>query len=202
MADNNTLAVQELYISYFSRPADYAGLSYWTNALANNPNALQEMSRQFSVSQEYRDTYAGMDNRAKVIEVYDNLFSRQAEAAGIDYWANLLNTNQITIDNMVTKIADGAQGNDQFALNAKVAAAAVFTERLDLPNERTAYQGTAANKIAVDWIATIKDLQSAASAQDPGVIDGVITRIVNGGAAGMDEATLVGMSTEPLPEYF
>ncbi|MGI4844894.1 MAG: DUF4214 domain-containing protein [Janthinobacterium lividum] len=187
MADANTTAIQKLYISYFSRPADFAGLEYWKGQLASNPNALQELSRQFSVSKEYLDTYAGLDTRGKVAEVYDNLFGRQAEAAGIDYWANLLNNKQITIDNMVTQIAAGAQGTDQFAYNAKVAAASSFTERLDLPNERTAYSGTAANKIAVDWITGIKDLQSAASAMDPGVIDTVIARIVGSGTSGFDD---------------
>jgi len=187
MADANTTAIQKLYISYFSRPADFAGLEYWKGQLASNPNALQELSRQFSVSKEYLDTYAGLDTRGKVAEVYDNLFGRQAEAAGIDYWANLLNNKQITIDNMVTQIAAGAQGTDQFAYNAKVAAASSFTERLDLPNERTAYSGTAANKIAVDWITGIKDLQSAASAMDPGVIDTVIARIVGSGTSGFED---------------
>lgn len=187
MADANTTAVQKLYVSYFSRPADAAGLKYWVGQLASNPNALQELSRQFSVSKEYLDTYAGMDNRAKVAEVYDNLFGRQAEAAGVDYWANLLNNNQITIDNMVTQIAAGAQGTDQFAYNAKVSAAAEFTTRLDLPNEQTAYSGAAANKIAVEWIAGIKDLQTAAMAMDPGVIDGVIARIVGGGSSGFED---------------
>lgn len=186
MAENNVNAVQKLYISYFSRPADFAGLTYWTGQLATNPNALQELSRQFSVSQEYLDTYAGMDNRAKVAEVYDNLFGRAAETAGVDYWANLLNNNQITIDNMVTQIAAGARDTDLFAFNAKVAAATAFHSRLDLPAEQAAYSGTAANKIAVDWIAGIKDIQSAAAAQDPGVIDNVIARIV-GSPNGIEE---------------
>ena len=190
MADANTTAVQKLYISYFSRPADAAGLVYWTGSLSANPNALQEISRQFSISQEYRDTYAGLDNRAKVAEVYDNLFSRVGEAAGVDYWTNLLNNNQITLDNLVTQIAAGALGNDRVAFNGKVAAAEVFTARLDLPNEKTAYSGAAANKIALDWIATIKDLTTGAMAQDIGVVDDVIAKIVGGGTTGFDNAGL------------
>ena len=191
MADANTTAVQKLYISYFSRPADAAGLAYWTNALANNPGAWQEMSRQFSISQEYRDTYAGLDNRAKVIEVYDNLFSRAAETAGVDYWTNLLNTNQISLDNMVTQIANAARNNDSVAFNGKVSAATVFTEHLDLPNEQAAYKGVAANKIAADWIATIKDLQTGAAANDPGVVDSVIAKIVGSSTAGFDEVAFL-----------
>ncbi len=186
--DANTAAVQKLYISYFSRPADAGGLDYWKGALAANPNAAQELSRQFSISQEYRDTYAGLDNRAKVVEVYDNLFGRAAEAAGVDYWTNLLNNNQISLDNMVTQISEGALGNDKIAFRAKWEAAAVFTQRLDLPGEKAAYAGVAANKIAIDWIATIKDLQTGAMAQDIGVVDGVIAKIVGGGTTGLDDA--------------
>ena len=92
---------------------------------------------------------------------------------------------------MVTQIAAGAQGTDLFAYNAKVAAATEFTERLDLPAEQTAYSGAAANKIAVDWIAGIKDLQSAARAMDPGVIDDVIARIVGSGSTGFDDIGFV-----------
>ncbi|RZJ85409.1 MAG: DUF4214 domain-containing protein [Massilia sp.] len=191
MADANTTAVQKLYISYFSRPGDAAGVTYWANALSSNPNALQELSRQFSISKEYLDTYAGMDTRAKVAEVYDNLFGRQAEAAGVDYWANLLNNNQITVDNMVTQIAAGARDTDLFAFNAKVAAANAFHARLDQPNEKTAYSGAAANKIAIDWIANVKDVGSAAAAQDPGVIDTVIARIVGSATGGMEDPGFV-----------
>ncbi|MFC0253424.1 DUF4214 domain-containing protein [Massilia consociata] len=186
MADANTLAVQKLYIAYFSRPADAAGLEYWVKAVNSNPNALQEASRAFSTSKEYRDTYAGFDNRAKVAEVYDNLFSRPGDAAGIDYWTNLLNNNQVTIDNMVTEIANGAQGNDRVAFNGKVSAAAVFTARLDQPNEKAAYSGAAANKIAMEWIATIKDLQTGATANDPGVVDSVIAKIVGSASSGFE----------------
>lgn len=186
MADANTMAVQKLYISYFSRPADAAGLEYWVKAVNSNPAALQEASSAFSTSTEYRTTYANLDNRGKVAEVYDNLFSRAGDAAGIDYWTNLLNSNQVTIANMVTEIANGAQGNDRVAFNGKVSAASVFTERLDLPNEKTAYSGAAANKIAVDWIATIKDLQTGATANDPGVVDSIIAKIVGGGSSGFD----------------
>ena len=188
MADAHTNAVQKLYISYFGRPADTGGLAYWTAALAANPDALQEMSLQFSLSQEYAAAYAGMDNRARVVEAYDNLFSRAAEAAGVDYWAKLLDTNQMTADSMVTAIAAGSLGNDRIAFNGKVAAAEVFTARLDLPNEQAAYSGTTANAIAANWIATINDLMTGAAAQDVGVVDGVIAQIVGAPPAGMADS--------------
>lgn len=199
----SSIDVQKLYVAYFSRPADAAGLEYWKNAADANPAALQDMSRSFSQSQEYRDNFAGMDNRAIVSEVYTNLFGRAAESAGVDYWAGLLNNNAITIDNVVTQIASGARGNDSVAYNGKVAVAAVFTERLDQPNEVAAYSGKAANDIAVEFLATIKDLGSAAAAIDPGVVDTWIARIVGAQSVSFEEAGVVGVHTETysLPTF-
>jgi uncharacterized ferredoxin-like protein len=49
-----------------------------------------------------------------------------------------------------------------------------------------AYSGANANKIASDFIDTIVDLGSAASARDPGVIDAKIAQIVGVNATGFD----------------
>jgi hypothetical protein len=185
MADTTTQA-EQLYVAYFSRPADPAGLTYWSNILATDPNGYQKISSAFSSSQEYKDTYAGMDNSGVVSAVYSHLFGRPAEAAGVSYWADLLNQHKITIDNVVTQIAAGAQGTDLFAYNAKVAVASAFTARIDTPAEQTAYSGTAANKIAINYLAGVKDLQTAAAGMDPGNIDATIATIVGSHTGGHD----------------
>lgn len=192
------LDIQELYVAYFNRPADVAGLDYWKDALDANPDALNELSRSFSTSDEYRDTFAGMDNRAVVSEVYMNLFGREAESTGVDYWANLLDDKMITIDNVVTQIADGAEGQDEIAFKGKIAAATLFTDRLDEPHEQAAYVGANID-IAAEFLATIKDLSSAADALDTEVVDAWIDRIVDAHTAG--ETALVGVQTgaETLP---
>lgn len=186
------LDIQELYVAYFNRPADVAGLDYWKDALDANPDALNELSRSFSTSDEYRDTFAGMDNRAVVSEVYMNLFGREAESTGVDYWANLLDNKMITIDNVVTQIADGAEGQDEIAFKGKIAAATLFTDRLDEPHEQAAYAGANID-IAAEFLATIKDLSSAADALDTEVVDAWIDRIVDAHTAG--ETALVGVQT-------
>ncbi|WP_020651796.1 DUF4214 domain-containing protein [Massilia niastensis] len=202
MADTNTIAVQKLYVAYFGRPADTGGLQYWTNALANNPNALAEMSRQFGLSQEYRVKYAGMDNRAIVNEVYDNLFGRAAEEGGLNYWSDLMNRGVITIDAVVNDVSRAAAGNsDGVVFAGKANAAAVFTQRLDLPSEVAAYAGPAAIQVAVDFVDTVRNLQSAAAAQDPGYVDSWISRMVSGGT-GMEDVTLVGSPTGVEPPLF
>jgi hypothetical protein len=192
MATDYKTEVQKLYVAYFSRPADTGGLNYWSNLLATNPNAYQLISASFASSQEYRDAYAGMDNSATVNAVYQHLFNRTADATGLSYWTNLLNNKQITIDNVVTQIAAGAQGSDKFAYDAKVAVAGAFTTRMDLPSEQNAYIGNNALKVAVDYISSVKDLMTAANGMDPGNIDAAIAKFA--GTSGMDGfAGLVGV---------
>jgi hypothetical protein len=202
MADNIN-EVQKLYVAYFSRPADTAGLSFWANVLATNPNGYQQISAAFSTSAEYKAAYAGLDNRAVVGAIYTHLFGRAAETAGVDFWAHALDTKAMTVDNMVTQVASGAQGSDLLAYNAKVAVSTAFTDRLDQPVEVKAYSGDHANQIAIDFIATVKDLQSAAAARDPGVIDSVINHIVvDSGQPNPSPTGLVGVPDHPIgPGY-
>ncbi len=177
MATDYINEVQKLYVAYFSRPADPAGLAFWANNLATNPNGYQEIAQAFSTSAEYRATYGGMENRAVVAEVYENLFGRPGEAAGIDFWTNALNNGSLNIGNVVTGVAAGAQGADRTAFNAKVGVSTLFTNRIDTDAEKAAYTGTK-TAVAVDYIAQVKDLQSGATYSDPGQIDAAIARIV------------------------
>ena len=164
-------------MAYFSRPADPAGLAFWSGQLQTNPNAYQDIALAFSSSAEYRATYGNMANRAVVAEVYDNLFGRAGETAGIDFWTNALNNGSLNIGNVVTGIAAGAQTQDRVAYNAKVGVSTLFTQRIDTDVERAAYQG-ANTKVAVDYVANVKSLESGAMYSDPGQIDIAIAKIV------------------------
>jgi hypothetical protein len=203
MADNIT-ELQKLYVTYFSRPADPDGLNFWANALASNPNVYQEISHQFSVSPEYQNKYANMDNQAVITTVYHNLFSREPDAEGLAFWTNALNSGGITIESATRDIAEHAQLPDRTVFNGKVAAATEFTNHVDLPNEMKAYLGQHAFQLSLDYISSIKDLGSAAAAMDPGVIDSVISRIVSDAgmsAVSPDMAQLVGVQDNHIPTH-
>jgi hypothetical protein len=203
MATTTETEVQKLYVAYFSRPADVAGLAYWNNILSTNTAGYQVISANFASSNEYKATYAGLDNAGIVSAVYQHLFGRTAEAAGVQYWSNMLNQKVITIDDVVTQIAAGAQGTDKIAYDGKVAVAAVFTEHMDLASEQQAYAKPAGMKVAVDYIASIKDLTTAAMARDPGNIDMTIEKMVSAAATGTDgHAQVVGVADAGhLPIY-
>lgn len=197
----DVIEVQKLYVAYFGRPGDPDGIEHWTDALDANAITLADVSDSFAASQEYRDTYAGLDNRTIVNDVYENLFGRAADEAGLNYWTNLMDRGVISIDDVVRDVSEAAVGIDSTAFNGKVAAASMFTLRLDEPSEVAAYQGDAAKQISMDFLATVKDLGSAADALKPDVVDAWIDRIVDAHTAAAQAVQLVGQApvAEALP---
>jgi len=190
--------VQELYVAYFSRPADPDGLAFWTELLERQVVTHEEIAAAFAETSEYRATYFDTDHRVLVQEIYDNLFGRGPETTGLEFWVKALDTGAMTVDNMVTMVAAGAQGADQFAFNAKVGVAIAFTDRIDTPQEKAAYSGEAANMIAINYLAGVKDVFTGDLARDPGAIDLAIARM-NGSPAAMDELQLVGVADAGAP---
>lgn len=196
----STFDVQKLYVAYFGRPADSAGLDFWTGVVTDNRATIDDVSRAFASSAEYRAEYAGDSNRDIVDDIYENLFGRDADLVGLNYWTDQLNRGVITIDNAVTKIAEGATGNDKVIFEGKVALATMFTERLDLPGEQAAYTGERAIDLAEDLLEIVRDQATADAALNPAVVDFWIARIVAGQTG---QASLVGVQVdaEPLPVF-
>ncbi|MBD8564283.1 DUF4214 domain-containing protein [Oxalobacteraceae sp. CFBP 8763] len=190
----NAIEVQELYVAYFGRPADPVGLDYWMDTLAGSVVTLDDISRSFAESQEYRDNYSHMDSRTVVTKIYDHLFGRVAEAAGVDFWANLMDRGVIAIDDAVREIAEAAVGTDAVVFNGKAAVATVFTLRLDTPNEVAAYSRDAEFGLAMEFLATVKDAKTALDAVDPVVVDAWIARIVGADGTAIEDVGLVGVA--------
>lgn len=190
----NAIEIQELYVAYFGRPADPVGLDYWMDTLAGNVVTLDDISRSFAESQEYRDNYSHMDSRTVVTKIYDHLFGRVAEAAGVDFWANLMDRGVIAIDDAVREIAEAAVGTDAVVFNGKAAVATVFTLRLDTPNEVAAYSRDAEFGLAMEFLATVKDAKTALDAVDPVVVDAWIARIVGADGTAIEDVGLVGVA--------
>jgi hypothetical protein len=175
-----TDAVQKLYVAYFNRPADTAGLLYWEGVIAAQKGSTAAVSAAFAASAEYKAAYAGKDAYGVIATVYQNLFGHAPDLAGLNFWGQGLLNKSFTVDTAVTEIAKGALGSDLVAYNNKVAAATAFTLALDTPAEVLGYSGDAANLAAKNWMAGITDNASLAAA-----------------LAGLD-ATVVAVTT-PVP---
>ena len=179
-----TQAVQQLYVAYFNRPADVAGLAYWEGVVANANGDTSAVSAAFAGSAEYKAAYANMDAYHVVAQVYQNLFGHAPDLPGLNFWGQALLNGQMTVDNVVTQIAAGAQGTDMTAYNNKVAAATAFTAALDTPAEVLAYSGDAANAAAKQFVSSVTDDASLAAAIAPAALGATVSGIVDAGNVG------------------
>jgi S-layer protein len=166
-----TTALEKLYVAYFNRPADVRGLAYWDSVVTAQNGSTAAVSAAFAASTEYKATYAGMDNVQIVNKVYNNLFGHDADLPGLMYWADLLDSKAITIDNVVAQIAGGALTTDLDAYNAKVTAASAFTTAMDTTQELLAYDtaaGQAAGKLFLSGV-TAANVDATVAAIDTSV---------------------------------
>ena len=177
----HTKAVQELYVAYFNRPADPSGLLYWEGVVASQGGSTAAISESFSQSAEYLAYFDALPNDQVVNIIYNNLFGRDAEPAGLQFWSLALDTGRLSISDAVTAIAAGAQGSDLTAYDNKVTAATAFTDALDTTEEILAYSGYDAAAITQSWLATVTDDASLAIALTQ--IDDAIAGIVSGDLA-------------------
>lgn len=175
--------IQNAYVAFFNRPADVAGLNYWSSYSGNAADLLNT----FAQSSEYKALYANMNNTQVVNAVYQNLFNKAADVAGLNYWVSQLDAGKVTIGNVADAISKGAQGTDAAIITNKVAAAEAFTKALDTTAEIVAYAGVNASGInsVKAWLNTVtSDAASVTTATGTAmntVISGVQSTSSSGG---------------------
>ena len=177
-----TAAVQKLYVAYFNRPADALGLNYWESVVTAAGGSTTAVSAAFAASPEYAATYAGMNTAARVDAIYNNLFGRSAEPAGLAFWGLAIDQGKVTVSAAVTAIAAGAQGSDLVAYNNKVTAATAFTTALDTTAEIVAYSGVTANNAAKTWLTGITTDASLTAAAATAALNAAVAGVVNVGS--------------------
>ena len=88
-ATNQSAPVIRLYLGYFLRIPDYSGMDYWFRQVrAGRP--LDLASSQFAGSSEFINRYGELDNEGFLIQIYNNLFDRDPDPGGLDYWKRRL----------------------------------------------------------------------------------------------------------------
>lgn len=168
--------IQQLYVAYFNRPADALGLPFWLARA--NASSLATVANEFANSDEYRATYKDMTAAEQVNAIYNNLFGRDAEPAGLVYWAGKLLAGTETFGSIALTIAKAAQNDDRVAIDAKVAASVAFTAALDTTPEIVGYSGDAANAVARTWLSKVVDAETQEAATAEAALNAVIADAV------------------------
>ncbi len=161
-ASNYEEMVQELYIAYFGRPADPAGLVNFENALLNaqvasavalvqsyNTNiAVKNLIDSFGTSPESVALYGNGNTASFVTAIFQNVLGRAPASDGLAYWTNAIDSGAVTRGCAALSILIGAMENhttqgglDQQTLGNRLGVAENFTIALVNQNADGAYVG-------------------------------------------------------------
>ena len=110
-------AVQQAYVSYYGRPGDYAGVQWWADQLDANGGQLGAIINDFGTSSEYQARFGNLTTEQLVSNLYQQMFGRSAEQAGLDYWVGEINSGARTLGAVALEIGYGAQNDDWSTLS-------------------------------------------------------------------------------------
>lgn len=102
-------SLTEVYVSYFNRAPDALGLLFWADALANG-TTLDRISDAFAMSEEGLEVFP-LDAQLFefVSSVYQNTLGRARDDAGVNFWANALQSGDVGRDDFVLRVREGAR---------------------------------------------------------------------------------------------
>ncbi len=124
--NESTNLAQQLYVSYYGRPADPDGQSYWAEVFDETDDLTAALS-DFGISEEYTNNFGSMTNEELVTNLYHQLFGRDPETEGLDFYTTRLSSGESTLATIAKQIADGASGDDLTTMNNKITVANTYT---------------------------------------------------------------------------
>ncbi|HZX27275.1 MAG TPA: DUF4214 domain-containing protein [Telluria sp.] len=190
--------IQHIYVAYFGRPADPAGLDFFANgylgagastnirgvaeSYAANP-AVAALVDVFANSAESAALYPGA-NEVFINAIYRNLFNRDADPGGLSFWANAINSGAMTRANAAISIMAGAVDADATIINKKTQVAGAFTAAVNTDQRKTAYSGLDANAAVRTMLATVNANTDVAAFGT--TIEATLNQLAGGSGGGTD----------------
>jgi S-layer protein len=202
-ATDYTALVQQLYISYFGRPADTYGLQAFTTQLntlgapttaaaldalvqSQPTGAIAQLVNSFSASPESVALYGTGTSILEISKfvnaIYNNVLHRDADTGGGTYWINAIMSGALSKANAALAITNGALANtseqglrDAATVKNTLSVATEFTDSLDSIPKINAYAGDAAAAAARGLLLGVSDTTVVADYQVQ--IDATITAL-------------------------
>ncbi len=218
-AQDYVAVVQQLYVSYFGRPADYYGLDSFTknlnainapktfaelNAAVQGPGneALKQLVNGFDSSDEAKALY-GTDTSVIgtskfIAAIYENVLGREADPEGLAFWVNAVATGQLSRSNAAAAITAGALANtsaqgllDAQTVGNKLAVATNFTAAINTTSEINGFAGDEAAAAARALLAQVNNTTSPEAFQTN--VEQALAAIVTGSNLGETFALTKGL---------
>ena len=126
--------VQKIYIAFYQRPADPAGLLYWSQRIDVAGGDMSAVINAFADSAEAEALYGTIDSDSigDVIDaLYAAMFNRPADEAGKAWYIEQFEAGNITAGEIALAVLEGAKGDDAVAIANKVKVANEFTQQVD-----------------------------------------------------------------------
>ena len=104
-----------MYVAYYGRPGDPGGIDFWDGRLQESGGDLSDIINEFGTSDEFTDRYGGLANEELVNNIYLQLFGREADPGGLEFYVGWLLEGIRSLGDIALSIADGVQeGTDDF----------------------------------------------------------------------------------------
>jgi hypothetical protein len=97
-----------LYFAYFLRIPDKGGLLYWIGKHRAG-TSLTRISDSFAGSSEFKRRYGTLTNRQFVELIYQNLFARNGDTAGVNYWTGKLDAKAKTRGQVMVGFSESSE---------------------------------------------------------------------------------------------
>ena len=132
--------VTEIYVATFNRAPDADGLDYWVNDSDLDLNGIAE---SFWVQPETQAHFSGMSDKQVVTALYQQLFNRSSDEAGLDYWVEEIIKGNVDKADIVLALINGAQdtitGNDKTTMDNKTEVGMYFAQHAQTLTIEDAY---------------------------------------------------------------
>jgi len=138
--------VNSFYLAFYGRPADPAGLKFWSQQLVNNNGDLGAITQAFATSEEAQTRFGSDNATARITDIYEQLFNRAPDAAGLAYWTGVVQRGDASLAEVSIAILKGAQGSDDTLASMRQKAADAFTAAVE--DGATQYSGYASIEAA------------------------------------------------------
>jgi len=122
--------LQQLYVAYFGRAADPSGIDYWVA----EGTTTKQFAAHMHAQNEFQATYGSKSVASQINQIYQNLFGRDGDAAGLIYWETQINNGTLVLasiaNDLIWAVNNGSSATDLTALNNKTTAATSYTASL------------------------------------------------------------------------
>lgn len=172
-----TKDIQQLYIAYFNRPADFQGLKFQVNAA--NATSFEAVAEGFANSPEFKLTYAGLSDADYVNALYVNLFGRPAESGGKAFWLDLLKKGVVTHGSLALELLKGAINQDKVTIANKVAATEAFYSTMESSGKADYYAGSKIHAQAKQWLSGVTTTESFKAATSPATLHALLDPLIS-----------------------